>query len=32
MRIAVASSDGKIVNQHFGKVTQFLFWMLMVGK
>ena len=24
MRIAVASSDGKMVNQHFGKVEQFL--------
>ena len=24
MRIAVASSDGKIVNEHFGKATQFL--------
>ena len=24
MRIAVASSDGKMVNQHFGKATQFL--------
>lgn len=23
MRIAVASSDGKMVNQHFGKATQF---------
>ena len=23
-KIAVASSDGKIVNQHFGKATQFL--------
>jgi predicted Fe-Mo cluster-binding NifX family protein len=24
MRIAVASSDGKFVNQHFGRATQFL--------
>ncbi len=24
MRIAVVSSDGKMVNQHFGKATQFL--------
>lgn len=23
-KIAVASSDGKVVNQHFGKATQFL--------
>jgi len=24
LRIAVASSDGKVVNQHFGKATRFL--------
>ena len=24
MRIAVASSDGKMVNEHFGRATQFL--------
>lgn len=26
MKIAVASSDGKVVNQHFGKATQFLIY------
>lgn len=26
MRIAVASSDGKVVNQHFGKATRFLIY------
>ena len=24
MQVAVASSDGKVVNQHFGKATQFI--------
>ena len=24
MRVAVASSDGKVINQHFGKAIQFL--------
>lgn len=24
LRIAVASSDGKVINQHFGKATRFL--------
>ena len=32
MRIAVASSDGKIVNQHFGKATQFFILDADVGK
>ena len=28
MRVAVASSDGKVINQHFGKATQFLIFEL----
>lgn len=27
-KIAVASSDGKVVNQHFGKATQFLIFQM----
>lgn len=28
MRVAVASSDGKVVNQHFGRATRFLIFEL----
>lgn len=32
MRVAVASSDGKYVNQHFGRATQFLIFDLLEGQ
>lgn len=31
MKVAVASSDGKIINQHFGKAAQFLIFELKKG-
>lgn len=31
-KIAVASSDGKVINQHFGRATQFLIFNIEAGK
>ncbi|MBN7772239.1 NifB/NifX family molybdenum-iron cluster-binding protein [Clostridium aminobutyricum] len=31
-KIAAASSDGKVINQHFGKATQFLIFEVKEGK
>lgn len=32
MRVAVVSSDGKVVNQHFGKASRFLIFEVADGK
>ncbi|NJD75470.1 MAG: hypothetical protein FIB08_00040 [Candidatus Methanoperedens sp.] len=32
MRVAVVSSDGKVINQHFGKASRFLIFEIGDGK